>query len=121
MEITYYDKIGDESLRQLIHDFYTEIKKDELMAPLYEGDFEGAEERLFLFMIQFLGGPTTYQEKRGNPALRKRHFPFPVNDETMEHWLKNMETALSKSNMRQEHKDYLRAYFEKTAHFLRNR
>jgi len=121
MELSYYDKIGHAVLQQLIHDFYTEIKKDPVMSPLYEGDFEGAEERLFLFMIQYLGGPTTYSEQRGHPALRRRHVPFPVNTETIDAWLKNMEVALSKSTMKENHKIFLKDYFEKTAHFLRNR
>jgi hemoglobin len=121
MELSYYDKIGDAALRQLIHDFYAEIQHDPIMSPMYEGDFEGAEERLYLFMVQYLGGPTTYSEQRGHPALRKRHFPFPVDTETIGAWLKNMDVALAKSTMKEEHKTFLKAYFEKTAHFLRNR
>ncbi len=121
MELSYYDKIGHDVLRQLIHDFYLEIKKDPIMSPLYDGDFKGAEERLFLFMIQYLGGPTTYSDQRGHPALRKRHVPFPVDTETIGAWLKNMGVALSKSVMKPEHKAYLKSYFEKTARFLRNR
>jgi len=60
-------------------------KQDEVLAPLYEGDFERAENRLFLFMIQYLGGSATYSEQRGRPALRKRHFPFPVDSKTITH------------------------------------
>jgi len=121
MEVSFYEKIGDENIKKLIHDFYTEIKKDELMAPLYEGDFEGAEERLYLFMIQYLGGPTTYSDQRGHPALRRRHFKFPVEDDTIAHWLRNMQVALNKSTMIDEHKAFLWEYFQKTAEFLRNR
>lgn len=121
MEVSLYDKIGNENIRKLIHDFYTEIKKDELLSPLYEGDFEGAEERLYLFMIQYLGGPTTYSEQRGHPALRRRHFPYPVEDDTIAHWLRNMQVALSKSEIAEEHQAFLWEYFQKTADFLRNR
>ena len=60
MQITYYEKIGNQNIRKLIHDFYQEIRKDELLSPMYKSDFEGAEERLFLFMVQYLGGPDTY-------------------------------------------------------------
>lgn len=48
MQISYYERIGEENIKKLIHDFYTEIKKDKLLSPMYKGDFEGAEERLFL-------------------------------------------------------------------------
>ncbi|MBN2639643.1 MAG: globin [Bacteroidales bacterium] len=121
MEISIYEKIGDENIKKLIHDFYTEIKEDELLSPMYEGDFEGAENRLYMFMVQYLGGPTTYSEQRGHPALRRRHAPYPVEDDTIKHWLRNMQVALSKSVIDDEHKNFLWEYFQKTADFLRNR
>lgn len=121
MEISLYEKIGDENIKKLIHDFYTEIKKDELLAPLYEGDFEGAENRLYLFMVQYLGGPQTYSEQRGHPALRRRHNPYPVETDTIRHWLQNMEVALNQSKIQKEYKQLLWEYFQKTAEFLRNR
>lgn len=121
MEISIYDKIGEHNIRKLIHDFYTGIKKDPVLSPLYQGDFEGAQERLTLFMIQYLGGPQTYSEQRGHPALRRRHVLFPVQDNTIAHWLGNMKTALEKSDILPEHKEFLWDYFQKTAEFLRNR
>lgn len=121
MKVSYYDKIGEENIRKLIHDFYEGIKQDPVMSPMYEGDFEGAEERLFLFMIQYLGGPTTYSEQRGHPALKRRHFTFPVDDESISAWLNNMRAALNKSNIQNQYKEFLWTYFKNTAEFLRNR
>jgi len=120
MKISQYEIIGAENIRQLIHDFYIEIKQDKMLAPMYKGDFEGAEERLHLFMVQYLGGPETYNEKRGHPQLRKRHNPFIINEEAKNHWLNNMQTALDKSEMGKAHKDFLWKYFQQTAEFLRN-
>ena len=36
----------------------------------------GARHRLTLFLSQYWGGPTTYSDERGHPALRMRHAPF---------------------------------------------
>lgn len=121
MEISYYDRIGAEKLKKLIHDFYTGIKKDELLSPMYQGDFQGAEERLFLFMIQYLGGPDIYNQRRGHPRLRQRHIVFPITEEAKQHWLKNMENALDKSEISETDKDFLWNYFQQTADFLKNR
>ena len=35
----------------------------------------GASHRLTLFLIQYWGGPTTYDDERGHPRLRMRHAP----------------------------------------------
>ena len=121
MELNYYDRIGSEKIKKLIHDFYIEIRNDELLAPMYQDDFEGAEERLFLFMIQYLGGPRTYDEKRGHPRLRQRHVVFPVTEQAKDNWLGNMKVALDKSEISTPEKDFLWNYFKQTAEFLKNR
>lgn len=121
MEISMYDKIGEQNIRKLIRDFYSGIKKDPLLSAIYEEDFDAAQERLTLFMIQYLGGPQTYTEQRGHPALKRRHVRFPVQDDTIARWLGNMKTALGQSEILPEHREFLWNYFQKTAEFLRNR
>lgn len=121
MQLSYYSRIGDQNIKKLIHDFYQEISNDSLLAPMYQGDFEAAEERLYLFMIQYLGGPTYYNEKRGHPRLRQRHVLFPVTEQAKQNWLNNMKTALDKSEIGVEEKEYLWDYFQKTGEFLKNR
>ncbi|RLD45509.1 MAG: hypothetical protein DRI89_00765 [Bacteroidetes bacterium] len=120
MKISQYEAIGAENIQQLIHDFYLEIKKDKLLSPMYNGDFEAAEERLHLFMIQYLGGPELYNEKRGHPQLRKRHKSFIINEEAKTNWLNNMQVVLDRSTMKKVHKGFLWNYFQQTAEFLRN-
>ena len=121
MKITYYEKIGDANIKKLIHDFYQEIRKDELLIPMYKNDFEAAEERLYLFIIQYLGGPDKYNQLRGHPRLRQRHVFFPITEQAKQHWLNNMKIALEKSEMGQSDKDFLWHYFQQTGEFLKNR
>lgn len=121
MKLTYYDKIGDRQIKQLIRDFYREVRNDELLSPMYKGDFAAAEERLYLFMVQYLGGPDHYNRLRGHPRLRMRHMVFPINEEAKANWLSNMKKALDRSAMEESDKAYLWNYFRQTADFLKNR
>jgi len=120
MELSLYDKIGDDNIKKLIHDFYLELRNDEILRPMYKEALDAAEERLYLFMVQYLGGPKHYNEKRGLPKLRQRHAEFNVNEKAKDNWLRNMKVALDKSEIQEKHKEFLWEYFQKTAQFLRN-
>ena len=121
MAQTYFELIGKDNLWQLIADFYEEIKHDELLRPMYPDALEPAQERLFLFMMQYLGGPNIYSENRGHPRLRMRHVRFPINQEARDSWIRNMTVALDKNPMPEKGKEFLRKYFSDTATFLKNR
>jgi len=118
MKLSHYETIGAHHIKQLIYDFYQGVRTDELLSPMYRDGFDVAEERLHLFMVQYLGGPEAYSEQRGHPRLRKRHVHFTMNEETKNHWLKHMKNALEKSAMDDQHKKFLEDYFTKTADFL---
>ncbi|PIQ35465.1 MAG: globin [Bacteroidetes bacterium CG18_big_fil_WC_8_21_14_2_50_41_14] len=118
MQLSLYQTIGPQHIKQLIHDFYQGVQTDQLLIPMYRDGFAVAEDRLHLFMIQYLGGPTTYSDQRGHPQLRKRHAHFTMNAETRTHWLQHMNHALDLSGMLDDHKQILREYFTKTAEFL---
>ncbi len=121
MERTYYERIGRDNLRLLISYFYEGVRQDEVLLPMYPGDLEAAELRLFLFMVQYLGGPATYSERRGHPRLRMRHVNFPINEEARDHWLMRMKAAMDRVEMDDDCRNFLWSYFTYTADFLRNR
>lgn len=50
MQISYYELIGNETLKEMIALFYEEVRLDELLLPMYPGDLEAAEKRLYLFL-----------------------------------------------------------------------
>lgn len=121
MELTYYERIGQENLQLLIAQFYEGIKTDDVLRPMYPGDLEAAERRLFMFLVQYLGGPATYSERRGHPRLRMRHMVFPIDDVAKKRWLNCMSDAMDKVKMDDESRSFLWAYFQQTAEFLKNR
>lgn len=87
---------GEDTFRRLVARFYEQVKVDDIMAPMYpDDDWEGAEDRLRWFLIQYWGGPRTYAEQRGNPMLRRRHFPFEIDAAAAERWLELMGNSLA--------------------------
>ena len=121
MQLSYYDRLGNEKLQALISFFYDEIRQDEVLLPMYKGDLEAAERRLFMFMVQYLGGPQTYSERRGHPRLRMRHAEFPIDSNAAEHWLNCMQKAMNQIEMEDDIRRFVWSYFEQTAHFLENK
>ncbi|MGC5615952.1 globin [Georgenia sp. Z1491] len=85
---------GHDTFERLTRRFYEGVATDEVLAPMYEGDLDGGEERLRMFLEQYWGGPTTYQEQRGHPRLRMRHQPFRVTPDARDRWLTHMRAAL---------------------------
>ena len=93
---TYYDAVGGEpTFRRLVAGFYRRVATDPVLRPLYpEEDLSGAEERLRLFLMQYWGGPHTYSDRRGHPALRMRHAPFAIGPAERDAWLRHMTAAV---------------------------
>jgi hemoglobin len=112
---TFYDAVGGgDTFRALIHRFYQEVAKDELLRPLYpEQDLTGAEDRLRMFFEQYWGGPRTYSERRGHPRLRMRHHPFRISELERDAWLRCMDIAIASiddDRMDPSHKRQLTEY-----------
>jgi hemoglobin len=93
---TFYDAVGGEpTFRRLVAGFYRRAAADPVLRAVYpEGDLSGAEERLRLFLMQYWGGPHTYNERRGHPALRMRHARFAIGPAERDAWLRHMLASL---------------------------
>lgn len=113
---------GEEAFRRLVHRFYQGVAADPLLRPMYpEEDLGPAEERLFLFLSQYWGGPRTYSEQRGHPRLRMRHAPFPVTLAARDAWLRHMRDAVDELALAPELETQLWEYLSMAAHSLVNR
>ncbi|WP_288864300.1 globin [uncultured Corynebacterium sp.] len=95
-EHTLYEAVGgEEFFHRLVEGFYSQVKEDDIIGPMYpDDDWEGAQNRLRWFLAQYWGGPRTYQEQRGNPMLRRRHFPFAIGEAEAERWLQLMSNSM---------------------------
>lgn len=122
---TLYELLGEDFFRRLVHGFYTRVKSDDLIGPMYpDDDWDGAEDRLHWFLVQYWGGPHTFNERRGRPMLRKRHFPFPIGQAEAERWLELMEGSLNEfgpDELSDEHREMLWNHMQRVAYMMINR
>ena len=118
---TIYDEIGSEAFEQLVSHFYALVSINPVIAPMYpKDDLHGAALRLKMFLEQYWGGPTTYQEERGHPRLRMRHAGFHINQEARDAWVGCMKEAVDGCGLEGEAKEKLWRYLEGAANHLVN-
>jgi hemoglobin len=121
---TAYQLLGGEPVvRAIVRRFY------ELMDTLPEAygirkmhpaSLSGSEEKLYLFLTGWLGGPQLYVQKHGQPHLRARHLPFPIGSSERDQWMLCMRTAMEESIVDQALRESLTKALADLADFMRN-
>src|SRR5262245_26411791 len=107
---------------RLVDRFYDGVAADPVLRPVYpEQDLSGAQRRLTLFLVQYWGGPRTYDDERGHPRLRMRHAPFAIDGVARDRWLVQMRAALTALDAPPDAAAELDRYFEMAAEAMRNR
>ncbi len=115
------DAIGRQGIERMVKAFYKKVLTDDILGPMYsKEDMEGAEERLFDFLMFRLAGDSTYTEKRGHPRLRARHMPFRIGTRERDRWVQLMAEAMQEAEIPEEHATQLNAFFLQVADFMRN-
>jgi hemoglobin len=119
---SFYEAVGGEdTFRRLVHGFYRRVAADPVLRPVYPSKNLGpAEEHLRLFLIQYWGGPRTYDELRGHPRLRMRHARFAIGEAERDAWLRNMRAALDEIGLDEAHDAQLWDYLVMAAQSLVN-
>ena len=120
-----FDRVGGPTFFvDLVDRFYLGVAGDPLLRPLYPDDLGESAEHLALFLMQYWGGPTTYNEQRGHPRLRLRHAPFVIGPAERDAWLRHMHEALQELHVAGRIDDAdaeeLGAYLDMAAHQLVN-
>jgi hemoglobin len=121
--ISFYDAVGgEETFTRLVRHFYAGVASDLILRPIYpEDELADAEVRLRLFLMQYWGGPRTYDEQRGHPRLRMRHADFPIDARARDAWLAHMRAAVTSLELPPELDEQLWQYLFDAAHALTNR
>jgi hemoglobin len=115
---------GEETFTRLVDRFYAGVAADPVLRPLYPEDDEelaGAAEHLRLFLIQYWGGPTWYDERRGHPRLRLRHAPFAIGRAERDAWMGHMLAAIDSLNLPRPVRAAFVDYFDRAATAMMNR
>jgi hemoglobin len=120
---TLYDRAGGTPFFEaLVGRFYDGVETDPDLRPVYpEPELTGARHRLTLFLIQYWGGPTTYDDERGHPRLRMRHAPFAIGPAERDRWLVHMRAAIADLAPPEDVAAELERYFSMAAEAMRNR
>lgn len=117
---SFYELLGEQNIRQLVAEFYARVFVNEKIKPLFQNDQKIIEEKQYLFLTQFLGGPQIYSEIHGHPRMRMRHMPHKITNEAKEEWLKCMKAAIETLPIEEHLKHELYNVFPKLAEHMVN-
>jgi hemoglobin len=120
--VTPYDDFGgEEFFTSLVAAFYARVAHDPILRPMYpDADLAAAERRLRLFLIQYWGGPTTYNDERGHPKLRMRHMDFTIDSAARDRWLSLMHDAMVEQDLTPDQETQLWMYLVSAAFAMQN-
>jgi hemoglobin len=121
---THYERIGGETaVRKLCQTFYqimSDTPETQRIRAMHPQNIQASEEKLYLFLTGWLGGPPLYVDIYGHPRLRSRHMPFSIGIEERDQWLYCMAQALKMIGLEELFAQQLMSSFFQTADFMRN-
>jgi hemoglobin len=121
---TPYQRLGGAvPLSRLVARFYhlmNTLPQARGIRKLHAADLGGAEEKLFMFLSGWLGGPDLFVEAYGHPRLRARHFPFPIGVDERDQWMLCMNQALDETAMDAQLREWLGQALAQTATHMIN-
>ena len=124
MTETHFETIGgEEKIRLLVDRFYDLMDAQPETArirSLHPPDLTESREKLFMFLVGWMGGPPLYVDRFGHPRLRARHLRFTIGTQERDEWLWCMNRAMDELQLNVTVVDQLRRAFAQTADFMRN-
>jgi hemoglobin len=124
-QVSLYEAAGGlPFFEALVGRFYDGVAGDPDLRVLYpetDDRLPLARRHLTLFLVQYWGGPTTYDRERGHPRLRMRHAPFAIGPAARDAWLRHMREAIAWTDPPGPVAARLHAYFDMAAEAMRNR
>ena len=112
---------GDDGVKALAWAFYDEVEATApVLTAMLPRDTAVSRQKLYEFLSGWAGGPPLYWERRGHPALRMRHAPFPIDSQAAAEWARCMNTALERCGVTGDLHDFLSSELERVAHQLQN-
>lgn len=118
---TLYEKVGKNRLKELVDKFYDIVFADARIKDLFRTDHSLVRDKQFMFLSQFLGGPTSYTQEYGHPKMKMRHLPHAIDNEAKDAWLSCMRTAIDSMCFEDDLGDALYNCFPKVAEHMVNR
>lgn len=121
---TPYQLIGGQStLARLCNRFYElmdSVPQFATIRALHPVELQSSQDKLYMFLSGWLGGPDLYVENIGHPMLRRRHLPFAIGESERDQWVACMVLAMESVGIEEPLREQLMLSFFNTADFLRN-
>jgi len=122
---THYQRIGGaEKIHALVDRFYhlmDELPEAYGIRKMHTEDLQVVNDKLFMFLSGWMGGPQLFVEAFGHPMLRRRHLPFAIGDAERDQWMLCMNQALDDVVEDESLRGELSDAFIKVADHMRNR
>jgi hemoglobin len=121
---TMFDRVGgEEFFESLTLRFYGSVAADPVLRRLYPEDsegFEAARVHLKMFLMQYWGGPRSYEAIRGAPQLRARHARFIIGPAERDAWVEHMTAAVKAGRLSPLDESQMLSYLSAAASHLVN-
>jgi hemoglobin len=117
-----YEALGAETLHGIARTFYgmVDVDPEPRFRSMFPPKLDEAIQNLAEFLIQYFGGPTDYDKRRGHPRLRGRHLEFHIDKWARDRWMSYMTKAVESANIPENYRKFILGYFDHTATFLMN-
>ncbi len=125
LEQTPYALMGGEvALGKLCERFYglmDTVPQFTQLRAMHPVDLNLSQQKLFMFLSGWLGGPDLYVQHIGHPRLRQRHMPFAIGEAERDQWVACMVLAMEDTGVEPALREKLLTSFFNTADFMRNK
>ena len=88
---------------------------------LHPTSLDGSRDKLFKFLMGWLGGPPLYEQEYGHPRLRARHLPYAIASAERDQWMQCMVRSMAETGIDPVLQKRLAQSFFQTADWMRNR
>jgi truncated hemoglobin YjbI len=112
---------GTAAWRRLAVAFYSRVKRDPLLRPLFPGKtLHCAIEEFTAFLAQLFEGPSEDTQRRWWLSLRESHLRFTIGHKERAAWMENMVKALDDVQIEDPLRSALREFFERSSAYVVN-
>lgn len=119
-----YDRLGEDAIARLVERHYHWMQTLPEVRPvlaMHALPLDETKARLRAFLSGWLGGPDRYRPRYGEPFMRRRHLPFPIDAAARDQWLLCMRRALAETVDDDALRQRLDVAFTRMAEHMRNR
>lgn len=91
---------GRDSFERLTEAFYSRVRKDDLLEPVFRGMDEDHPKYVAAWLAEVFGGPSRYTEERGGyPHMLARHRGRALTEEQRRRWVNLICDAADEAGM----------------------